>query len=463
MKARFTTRTATTGSENLIPGNARRVSLLQEIVLPRLGQTVEEASIDKWLVREGDVIKKGDILLEITTDKATLEVESYFEGTVLKILAPAGQQVPVDTIIAYVGDPATDRVPETPPPRAKAARPKEKRAPVRPAAAGPALAAGPVARPGRVTITPRARKLAEREKVTPLGIRGTGPGGRIVEADVAAYAEKVAQLRVSPTAREIAYTRGVDLLTVKGTGAGGRIMKSDVEKAAPIKTEPSAGRRLELTAMRRIVGERMAQSKREAPHFYLQMEIDMTEAVALRQELSAAGTEVSYNDLIIKAIARGFEAVPMMNAGWAGDGVVVFSAVDVALAVAIDDGLMVPVVRGVERLGLENIAAQTAALIEKARTRHLAPFEYEGGSITVSNLGMYGVQNFLPIINPGQGSILGVGNIAERPVVVDGGIAVRKIMGVTLAIDHRVADGAIAAAFLKAVKDALESPRENLI
>ncbi len=435
--------------------------MLQEVVLPRLGQTVEEASIDKWLVKEGDAVEKGDILLEITTDKATLEVESYFEGTVLKILAPAGQQVPVDTVIAYVGDPETDQAPETPPPAPEPARTPQAVAPSA-AAAPPAPAAAAAAPSGRIVISPRARKRAETEKVSPLAIRGTGPGGRIVEADVAAYAGKVAQLRVSPTAKEVAYTRGVDLLTVKGTGTGGRIMKEDVEKAALLKVQPVAGARVKLTAMRRIVGERMAQSKREAPHFYLQMEIDMTEAVALREELAAAGTKVSYNDLIIKAIASGFEAVPMMNAGWAGDSVVAFSAADVALAVAIEDGLMTPVVHGVERLGLANIAEQTGRLIEKARTKRLAPFEYEGGSITLSNLGMYGIENFLPIISPGQGSILGVGRIADKPVVVDGGITVRKMMGVTLAIDHRVADGAIAAAFLQAVKDALESPQDAL-
>ena len=316
---------------------------------------------------------------------------------------------------------------------------------------------------GKLIISPRAHKLAEHEKVTPLAIRGTGPGGRIVETDVAAYAEEVGKLRVSPTARELAYVRSVDLLSVRGAGESGRIMKEDVERARPVAVAPAlAGTKVELTAARRIIGQRMSLSKREAPHFYLLMDIDMTAVVALREEMKAAGRKVSFNDIIIKAIAIGFREVPTMNATWTGDSIVIFSAMDIALAVSIEDGLMVPVVRGVENLDLEGIAAQTSALIDKARGKHLKPDEYEGGGITVSNLGMFDVDNFLPIINPGQASILGVGRITDTPVVVDGAIAIRKMMSVTLAIDHRINDGATAALFLKTVKDALESPKESL-
>ncbi len=372
--------------------------------------------------------------------------------------------MPVEAVIAYIGDPATDKVPAEAPARPKPAKAAGEQAGqvVRPSAAASAEPpAAETAAPVRLLISPRARKLAEAEKVTPLAVRGSGPGGRIVEADVAAYAKKVAALRVSPTAKVVAYQRGVDLLSVRGTGPGGRIMKQDVEKASPLRVAPAA--KVELTAMRRIVADRMSRSKREAPHFYLQMDIDMTEAVALRERLKAAGVQVSYNDLIIKAVAAGFAAVPMMNASWAGDSIEVHATVDVALAVSIEGGLMVPVVRGVERLSLVEVAARTAELIEKARTKRLTPFEYEGGSITVSNLGMFGVDNFLPIINPGQGSILGVGAIADKVVVCNGGIAIRKRMAVTLSVDHRVADGAVAAAFFLAFRNALESPAGTLV
>ncbi len=442
--------------------------MLQEVLLPRLGQTVEAAIIEEWKVKEGDSVKKGDILLEITTDKATLEVESFVRGTVLKIYAAPGDEVPVEAVIAYVGDPAADTAPDAPPtpvtvePAAEAAPGPTQSTPAAPVQAVPTAPAAPAApaRPGRLFISPRAKKLAEREKVTPLAIKGTGPEGRVVEADVVAYAACVAELKVTPAAKEVAYQRGVDLLSIR---ADGRITKDDVEKAKPLPA-PSAGgvTMLEMTAARRIIGERMSLSKREAPHFYLQMDIDMTDAVALREEMKAAGVKVSFNDFIIKAIALGFDAVPMMNASWAGGNVAIHRTVDVALAVSIDDGLMVPVARDVERQSIPQIAEQTGELIRKARGKRLTPEEYEGGTITVSNLGMFGVTNFLPIINPGQASILGVGKIEGKPVVMSGGITVRKMMAVTLAIDHRISDGATAAAFLQVMKDALESPRESL-
>jgi pyruvate dehydrogenase E2 component (dihydrolipoamide acetyltransferase) len=455
--------------------------VLQEVVLPRLGQTVEEASIDAWRVNEGDAVKKGDILLEITTDKATLEVESYVQGTVLKIYADAGSTVPVNAVIAYVGDPDKDEAPAEPPTPVAAEEPAASAPASAGAPAGTATAAGTSAapatassaavaapsppaapqRPGRLFISPRAKRRAGIEKVTPLAVRGSGPNGRIVEDDVLAYVEKVNELRVTSTAREIAARRGVDLLTVKGTGTGGRIMKADVE-SAPALAPAGTGRTLEWTPARRIIAQRMSQSKAQAPHFYLQVEIDMTDAFAWRSEMKAAGTKVSFNDLIMKAIAVGFGEVPVMNASWAGEDIALHASVDVALAVSIDDGLVTPVVRGIDRLDLEGIAEQSAALIEKARGKRLAPFEYEGGTITVSNLGMYGVVNFIPIINPGQASILGVGEIADKVVAIDGGIGVRKMMGVTLSIDHRVANGADAAAFLQVVKAALESPRTSL-
>ena len=445
--------------------------MLQEVLLPRLGQTVEAAIVEDWKVKEGDVVKKGDILLEITTDKATLEVESFVQGTVLKIYASPGDEVPVEAVIAYVGDPDSDKAPDAPPtpvtvePAAAAAPQAAQAAPAAPAQAAPAPAAAapaPVAptRPGRLLISPRAKKLAESEKVTPLAIKGTGPDSRIVEADVVAYAANVAELKVTPTAKEIAYQRGVDLLSI---GTGGRITKEDVESARPLPAPSGTGGQIvEMTAARRIIGERMSFSKREAPHFYLQMDIDMTESVAMREEMKAAGTKLSFNDFIIKAIAIGFDAVPMMNASWAGGNVAMYTTVDVALAVSIDDGLMVPVARGVERQSIPEIAAQTGELIQKARGKRLTPDEYEGGTITVSNLGMFGVTNFLPIINPGQASILGVGKIEDKPVVIDGEIIVRKMMAVTLAIDHRITDGATAAAFMQVMRDALEAPHESL-
>jgi len=367
--------------------------LLQEVVLPRLGQTVEEAAIDKWCVSEGDVVKRGDILLEITTDKATLEVESFVEGTVLKIYAQAGETVPVEAVIAYVGDPDQDEAPAEPPDDLDSEAEVATASAAPQASATPASAptarsaAAPSAKAGRLIISPRAKARAEREKVTPLAVRGTGPNGRITEKDVLAYVEQVNALRVAPAAREVAFQRNVDLLTVTGTGTSGRIMKEDVESAPPLSIggAAAAGGRLEWTPARRVIAERMSLSKREAPHFYLQVSIDMTEAVTLREELKAAGNKVSFNDMIIKAIALGFAEVPLMNAAWSGpDEISLASSVDVSLAVSLEDGLVTPVVRGAETLDLAGIAAQSVKLIEKARNKRLTPFEYEGGTITLS-------------------------------------------------------------------------------
>ncbi len=437
--------------------------MLQPVRLPRLGQTVETATIDGWRVQVGDAVTKGDILLEITTDKATLEVESFVEGTVLKVYAEQGSDVPVGQVIAYVGDPDADEAPDAPPQTVKTAEAKTApasgtAAPAAPASADERQDTESTPGRGRLVISPRARKRAETEKVSPLAVTGSGPGGRITERDILDYAGRVAERKVSPTARSLARIRGVDLLAVEGSGPGGRILKQDVEAAAPLKAPAAAGRRIELSPARRVIARRMAQSKREAPHYYLQMDIDMTECVALRERLKADGTKVSYNDFIIRAVARGLRAVPSMNAGWSDDGIVLFDTIDVSLAVALEDRLMVPVVRGAGNLTLAEVAAETGKLIDKARNKRLTPADYEGGGITVSNLGMFDVDNFLPIINPGQASILGVGRIADRAVVVDGELVVRKMMSVTLSTDHRIADGATAAAFLQTVKAELESP-----
>ena len=424
--------------------------MLKEIILPRLGQTVETATIDNWRVKPGDTVKRGDILLEITTDKATLEVESFVDGTVLQLNVKEGDEVDVDQIIAYVGDPS-DKPPAAPPPQQKREQPAEHTLDI---------SEGTVALLGRasgVPISPRARKLAEEINISLLAIRGTGPGGRIVEKDVLAYDAELEKLNVTPTARVLAAQKGVDLLRVRASGTDGRITRKDVENATPLSAKKSE-KRILLSPARKVIAQRMAQSKREIPHFYLQAEIDMTQAVELRSRLKSSGAAVTYNDIIIKAVASAFSAAPELNGYFADDCIVLHDTVDVGLAVAVDDGLLVPIVRHADQLRLTEISAQIAELIEKARTKRLAPFEYEGGSITISNLGAFGVTNFLPIINPGQSAILGVGQIIERPVVVASDIAVRKMMGVTLAVDHRVADGVLAAKFLAAIKSALESP-----
>jgi len=456
--------------------------MLRDIALPKLGQTMEEATIQTWHRKEGDAIQKGDILLEINTDKAALEVESFYSGVVKKLLYPEGTTLPVNAVIAFIGDPE-DLVSEEAVRAAMATgakkevergsvergaqerREAEEPAVVpstlhpQPSTAAPTSVAPPPS--GRLFASPRARRSAAERKVPLRLLRGSGPGGRIVERDVLAHAERVSRLRVSPTALEVAFQRGVDLTRVKGSGVDGRIMKEDVEAAPTGPTAPGlpAGWRVALSPMRRIVAQRMAHSKATIPHFYLTMDVDMTELVSFRRGLAETqGRKVSFNDLILRACTLAFAKVPEMNVAWADGALIQREEVNIGLAVALDTGLIVPVVRHCEGKNLAQTAEATAALIEKARTKRLTPDEYEGGCLTVSNLGMFGVETVLPIINPGEVAILGVGRIAARPIIIGSAIVIRQMTTLAIACDHRLVDGAIGARFLQAIKQALEAP-----
>jgi len=449
--------------------------MINKVAMPRFGQTMEEGTIERWAKDIGDEVEVGEVLLEITTDKATLEVEAFVAGTLRKQLYQEGEVVKCGKIIALVGDP-DEELPEiteedevaaevTPAPEA-AAPAVEPAAAAPPSAPAPLTAAPapsakmPVAAPaGRIFSSPRARRRADIEKVKIDVLRGSGPNGRIVEADVIEYAAQLAERKITPVAREIAFERGVDLLSVQGTGPGGRITKTDVAAATPAL--PAQDQVEPLSAMRRVVAQRMFESKTTTPHFYLTIEVDATDLVAHRSALNAAGdVRISFNDFIMKACAAAFKDNPAMASVWAGDSVIRKGQINIGIAVAIEDGLMVPVVKNVDRKALPDIARESAGLIERARSKKLTPDEYEDGRLTISNLGMMDIDCFIPIINPGEAAILGVGRIAEKVVAIDGGIHIRSMMIMTLSADHRVVDGAVAASFLKQVKDLLQSPTE---
>ncbi len=431
--------------------------MISKVLMPKLGETMTEATVERWIKKEGDAVKVGEIILEITTDKATLEVESYCQGVLRKIIVPKGKKVPINTVIALVGEPG-DSLPADIPAAPEAAPAAAKAETAKAEAAPQESATVPAAPAGKLAASPRARKLAEKERV-PLGVlRGSGPNGRIVEEDVRAYAEKLGGIDASPSAREVARARGIDLLAVKGTGPGGRITKEDVTQTRPAAAA-ARGRREELTAMRRVIAERLSQSKREIPHFYVRMDMDMTAAVAYRKAYNErGGRKLTFNDMLMRACALAYAAVPDMNSAWRGDHIWVRQEVNIGLAVALEKGLIVPVVKGLERMTLEDICDTSARLVEKARGKRLTPDEYEGGCLTISNLGMFDVDMFLPIINPGESAILGIGRITEKPVVIGGGIHIRSMMTVVLSGDHRAIDGAIASQFLKKVKEALADP-----
>jgi pyruvate dehydrogenase E2 component (dihydrolipoamide acetyltransferase) len=463
--------------------------MLKEVCLPKLGQTVDEATIEKWHRQEGDPIQKGEPLLDITTDKATLEVESFTTGVVQKILYPPGTLLPCNAVIAFVGDedvseatlqearernatlaakakaaagapaataPAAARAAAAPAPTPAAAPAAAPFVPSMPAFTPPPIA---VAAPsGRLFASPRAKRVAQEHHVPLRLLHGSGPNGRIVEADVLAHAARLDALRVSPTARVLAAERGVDLTRVKGTGTDGRILADDVLQA-PVAPALPYGQVVPLTAMRRIVAQRLSYSKQTIPHFYLMTDVDLTALVALRTRLNAAGgPKIAFHDLFLRALVRAYEAVPQMNVAWAEGGLYYRPEVNIGLAVALDEGLIVPVVRNCESRSLAELAQASADLVERARHKRLTPDEYEGGGLTISNVGMFGIDVVTPIINPGEAAILGVGRIGPRPVIIDSGIHIRQMSTFTLATDHRIVDGAVAAQFFRAFKDALEAP-----
>ncbi|MBM4084851.1 MAG: 2-oxo acid dehydrogenase subunit E2 [Planctomycetes bacterium] len=436
--------------------------MLQTVLMPKMGQTMEEGTVEKWHKREGDAVKKGEVLLEITTDKATMEVEALVSGVLKKILAAEGQVVPVTKPIALIGEPS-DAVPSDLSAFALAA---PVAAEARTAEAAAQVEAQPVAQAavpaGRIIASPRAKKRAEDAKVSLALIKGTGPGGRIVEEDVVAYIEQLGKVKATPMARVLAAERGVDLRPLAATDT--RITKADVLAAAQRPTPsalPKGEKRQPLSAMRRVIAQRMAQSKQEVPHFYLVMDMDMTAVAALRGQLNAKGdVKITFTDLIVRACALALEQNPKMLCGWAGDAIVLRGDVNIGVAVALDEGLIVPVIRNANQKPLAALSVEIKALAEKARHKRLTPDDYSGGCLTLSNLGMYDIDSFIPIINPGESAILGIGRIAERVVARQGGIHIRSMMTVTLSGDHRVVDGAIAAKFLKDMKLLLEDPQK---
>jgi len=341
--------------------------MISKVYMPKLGQTMEEGTIEKWRVKENDQVKRGDILLEITTDKATLEVESYSSGEVKKILVKPGDTVPINTVIALLGDAedeVTDQMISELSGQPSAAAPAQaSEAAKADSGAAPAATPSVQAPAGRIFASPRAKKRAQELGVSLQTLSGSGPNGRIVERDVVAYAEKMKSVKITPVARKLAADRGVDLLGIKGTGPGGKITREDVEKAArapAAKPAAAVGQKVEMTPMRRTIAERMSQSKREIPHYYVTMDADATELIALRTSLNSKdATKISFNDLLIKACAMAMKEFPAVNASWTNGAIATKSAINIGLAVGLDQGLIVPVVRGADALTLEQVAQQT--------------------------------------------------------------------------------------------------------
>jgi pyruvate dehydrogenase E2 component (dihydrolipoamide acetyltransferase) len=420
--------------------------MAKEINLPKMGQTMEEGTVVNCLVKVGDEVKKGQVIFEIETDKATLEMESPANGFVkyllvqnnqtlpvgapLMVLGERNEQVPMSFVEALTGGvglaAGTDATPAAQMPTT-----------ITPPAAPEPVAPGKPA--GKIMISPRAKKMAEDLGVDPTTVKGTGPAGKITEADIraAAEAKPAKAAAAAPPPRPA---------------------------ATATMAEAKLGSTIALNRLQRITAERMLKSKREIPCFYLTVRVDMTDLVAARAKMNeGAGVKVAFNDFIMKAVAIGLEKFPMMTGQLAGDSIKLADALHVGLAISVPDGLVAPLVKDVNKKDVRQVARDSQALIERARNDKLDLSDLEGGCITVSNLGAFGIESFIPIVVPGQCSILGIGRITDTCVPDNGNILVRRLMNMTLSVDHKVTNGAYAAQFLDFVKKTLEDSRVLMI
>ncbi len=415
------------------------------VTMPRLSDTMEEGTVASWLKKVGDKVEEGDILAEIETDKATMEFESFNEGTLLYIGIQEGQSAPVDNLLAIIGNAGTD---------VSGVVEAHKNGSL--ASGAPAKEAAPVP----AAEKPAAKEVAAPAKeAAPAATNTTANGSRVF---------------ASPLAKKIASDKGINLADVKGSGENGRIVKKDIENYTP-STKADAGAATAITSfaiageekteevknssMRKAIAKALGNSKFSAPHFYLNIEVDMDNAIASRKTINAIpDTKVSFNDMVVKACAMALVKHPQVNTTWADNTTKYHSHIHVGVAVAVDEGLVVPVVKHTNALSLTQIGASVRELAGKARNKKIQPAEMSGSTFTVSNLGMFGIESFTSIINQPNSAILSVGAIVQKPVVKDGQIVVGNTMKLTLACDHRTVDGAVGAQFLQTLKTFIENP-----
>lgn len=430
------------------------------IEMPKLSDTMTEGTLIKWHKQVGDEIEIGDVIAEVETDKATMEMEAFDEGTITEILIQEGEKAPIGSTLAVLDGDGADAAPAP-----AAAAPAEAPAPAEEAA--PAAASTPAPAPvstadgERLKSSPLARKIAAELGVDISTVTGSGPGGRIVRADVEAAASGPAKPSTQASA-------------AAGLAAAAKARVSSPAPAAapaPQAIQPTAkdeDQIIELSSMRRIIADRLLTSKQTIPHFYLHAEVDVAPLMALRKQINAQaeqthGNKYSVNDFVLKAAINAAQAVPAVNASFAGDSIVQFASVGMAVAIAVEDGLVTPVIKQAETKSLLQISREVKDMAGRAREKKLKPNEFDGGTITVSNLGAWGVESFDAIVNPPQSLIISVGSAIEKPVVKDGQIVPGLRMNVGVSCDHRVVDGAVGAAFLAELKKLLEQPALMLI
>ena len=441
------------------------------IKMPKMSDTMTEGTIAAWLKNVGDKVKSGDILAEVETDKATMELENYEDGTLLYTGPKAGEAVPVDGILAIIGEDGADiqallggqsggaapsAAPAEAPKAAEAAAPA-----VAPAAAAPpaapaqAEAPAPAVAGGRILASPLAKSIAKEKGINLSQVVGSGDNGRIVQRDVENFQPGAAlPAPVAPAAAAAA------------APATPATQPQAAPVAQPAASAPQAGAYTDtpVSQMRKVIAKRLSESLFTAPHFYLTMEINMDKAIEARVRLNELSPiKLSFNDLVLKSAAVALRQHPVVNSSWLGDKIRQNHVINIGVAVAVDEGLLVPVIRNADQKGLAQIATEVKELAGRAKTKKLQPAEWEGSTFTISNLGMFGIDEFTAIINPPDACILAVGGIKQTPIVKDGQIVIGNLMKVTLSCDHRVVDGATGAAFLQTLKGLLEDPMRMLI
>lgn len=414
------------------------------ITMPKMSDTMQEGTIATWLKKVGDEVKSGEVLAEVETDKATMELESYDDGILLYVGVEAGNSVPVDGVIAVIGAKDADYKTLLKAQEVKSSESEEKASPE--PAVEEKIEAKQEAAPTKASPTPST----------------TADGDR---------------LKASPLAKKMAEDKGIDIRAVSGSGDGGRVIKRDVENYVPAaapqastaqSTTASVGqesfREEKVSQMRKVIAKRLAESKYTAPHFYLTMEINMDKAMEARKSMNEISpVKISFNDLVIKAAAAALRQNPKVNSSWLGDSIRYNDHIHIGMAVAVEEGLLVPVIRFADNLTLSQISTQAKSLGAKAKNKELQPKDWEGNTFTVSNLGMFGIDEFTAIVNPPDACILAVGGIKETVIVKDGQMKIGNIMKVTLSCDHRVVDGSVGSAFLITFKSLLEDPIKLLV
>jgi pyruvate dehydrogenase E2 component (dihydrolipoamide acetyltransferase) len=417
-----------------------------EITMPKLSDTMTEGALVAWKKAVGDRIERGDVIAEVETDKAVMELEAFASGVLLEIRVKANQLVPVGTVIGIIGEPGEAAIPKTPQPQAVEEPPPAESAPKTPPppSTEPATTPGPQEHPLAEKASPLVRRLAREHGIDLTLVQASGPEGRILQEDVERY-----------IAQQTGVAIGLEDLTQQPPA-----VPSETEEPKALAPEGVA---LPLSRMRAAIAKRVVESWRTTPHFNVTVAVEMGEGERVRQELKGTGTVISHNDLLVKGVAMALARFPKVNSSFNSEGIVTHTAMNIGIAVALDDGLVVPVIKDCDRLSLKEIAIASQALIAKARNGKLSETELTGGTFTISNLGMFGVDEFTAVIMPPQGAILAVGAITDQTVVRNGSITAARMMRVTLSADHRLLDGAEAAKFLAELRRIMENPVQMLV